>query len=128
MKDSEVFALNQLLDKYPQNAAFDNILVLINNNSDEVSIKNEYSKVEPIAIVLSLLNIVEDLDKYFFPIHELVTVIDRDTISEKMSKILKRKPTENEVDKLSTFLDDHFSNYLDMTIEAALPLLNIHNK
>lgn len=125
MKQSERFALKHFLSRYPDDLCFEKILCLMNNEHEDVELAKSFKGIYLPDLTDLILNMVNDIESQFFPFHELVTVLDRDSVSDHLHQIILRKPTEEELNKVCSFLDSDFSSLLLEKIADSVTYLNI---
>jgi len=63
----EKFAVNQFLSYYPENASFDEIIEMMCDYNEDVTVWDPFFDAEPEDVILSIENMVEDLKKTFIP-------------------------------------------------------------
>jgi len=63
----EEFAVNQFLSYYPEDASFDEIIEMMRDYNEDVTVWDPFFGAEPEDVILSIENMVEDLKKTFIP-------------------------------------------------------------
>ena len=63
----EKFAVNQFLSYYPENATLDEIIEMMRDYNEDVTVWDPFFDAEPEDVILSIENMVEDLKKTFIP-------------------------------------------------------------
>lgn len=127
MKQSEIFALDHFLECYPKNKTVHEILDLLKDEEDiQVIVRELYINItDDDYLTLLILEMISKIEKQFFPIHELVTVIDRDTVKRLFFTLVGRPPFTDELNKLCNSLEDTLAFEFHHKFTDALMLLNI---
>ena len=63
----EKFAVNQFLSYYPENATLDEIIKMMHEYNEDVTVWSPFFDEEPEDVILSIQNMIEDLEKTFIP-------------------------------------------------------------
>jgi hypothetical protein len=125
MNQSQIFALNHHLIKYPKYMPLNEILTLIDQRSNEIVVSSLYENQNVGDLVSGILILADDIEKNFFSVHELVTVIDKASVYNILMIELDRKPTDEELIGVCSFLDTYFSCNLPIKIKEAVQYLKI---
>ena len=63
----EQFAVNQFLSYYPENTSFEEIIEMMRDYNEDVIVWEPFFDADPEDVILSIENMVEDLEKTFIP-------------------------------------------------------------
>ena len=125
MKQTEIFALKQYLHEFPDCGKLNDVIDLIYDRDQRVIIQEPFLEYTPDFLVVAIKKTEYEIESQFFPFHELVTILDRDSVNEILLQILKRSPSNDELNKVCSFLDSDFSSLLYKKIGDAIKQLNI---
>lgn len=125
MKHSEKFALSHFLSFFPENDSFDTVLAKIDQRSADIIRWTHFKNFSSEDVIDLIHRMTLDIEKQFFPFHDLVTVIDRDTVKTMFFHLMARSPMNDELSRVCSFLDSDFSYQLQSKIADALKILNI---
>ena len=127
MKPSEMFALRMYLTSFPENDSFDDVLAKLDMKRQDVIVWEPFKNYTTEELADLIFDSVVRIESHFFPLHELVTVIDRETVRGLFFNIVGRPPFTDELTQLCSSLDNGFSFQLKDKVVDALNLLNIKN-
>lgn len=125
MKYSERFALNHFLSMYPENLTFEEVLNKLEVEDDLVNrhpFFRRYAKPEVVCLIRQL---AESIEGKFFPVFDLVSLIDKETVTEVLTQKLQRVPSNREVNMLCSYLDGCYSFQLPEFVHHAVSLLSL---
>lgn len=125
MKPNEAFAIRQYLESYPENVSFEDVLQKLKTGSPEVNVWEPFEKLSSFDLANAISLLSNELERQFFPIFELVTVIDKETVTGILSQEIGREPKEEEVNAVCSWLDTDFSYQLPEKISDAVTFLSI---
>lgn len=125
MKQNEAFALKHYLESYPENVAFEDVLQKLKTGSPDVDVWEPFEKLSSFDLANAISRLSHEIETQFFPIFELVTVIDKETVTGILSQEIDREPKEEEVNAICSWLDTDFSFQLPEKISDAVTFLNI---
>lgn len=125
MKYSERFALNQYLTKYPECEKILDIIDMIFDKDSRIKIQDPFVEYDTNSIVTAIMKTENEIESQFFPITELVTILDKETVSETLTSLINRKPSSDELMAVCSWLDNEYSYKLSSYIEIALKDLSI---
>lgn len=127
MNPYQIFAFDRFFHIFPRNESLGEVLKLIEEKSSQIVIKKAFVTQDIDDIITHVLILADDLEQEFFSFHDLVTVIDKISVSNMLEIELERKPTNEELIGICSFLDTSFSCNLPIQIKEALKQLNIKN-
>jgi hypothetical protein len=125
MKHSEMFALRMYLTSFPENDTFDEVLAKLDTGHIDITVWKPFQIYDANQLSEFILDSVQQIESQFFPLHELITVIDKDTVRVLFLSIVGRIPFSDELTRLCATLDTDLSFQLRDKIADALKLLNI---
>lgn len=125
MKPSEMFALRMCLTSFPETDSFDDVLAKLDMQSNDVIVWEPFKSFTTHDLSEYILNSVIQIESQFFPLHELITVIDKDTVKGIFFNLVGRPAFSDELTRLCSLLDTDFSFQLPEKIGDALNLLHI---
>lgn len=125
MKRSELFSLQHYLPIFPEMESFDNIIAMVNTNSEFVSVLEPFQNYNRTELTKCIIKMVNDIEKQFFPFHELVTIIDMETVKIVFEQLVGREATHQETESICSFLDADFSYHLTVKIANVVKFLEI---
>lgn len=125
MKHSEMFALRMYLLSFPENDTFDQVLEKLELNHPDIIIWDPF-KTTSIAELLDLIfESAVSVESQFFPLHDLISILDKETIRVMFTNTVGRPPFNDELSKVCTALDNDIMFSLQEKLVDALKLLNI---
>lgn len=125
MKRSERFALSTYLTSFPEMASFDEIMNKIKENSGDIEVWYPFQNYTPTELTEFITNTFCEIEREFLSCHDLITVIDKETVKRLFFNAVGRQPLKEELSRLCTLLDNDFSYQLPYKILDALKVLHI---
>jgi uncharacterized protein YjaG (DUF416 family) len=125
MKPNEAFAIRQYLESYPENVSFEDVLQKLKTGSPDVNVWEPFEKLSSYDLANAISRLSHEIETQFFPIFELVTVIDKETVTGMLSQEVNRDPKEEEINAICSWLDTDFSCHLPERISDAVTFLSI---
>lgn len=125
MKQSELFALNHYLSFFPENESFDEVLTLIENEDESVGVWEPFENYPVNEVVDFISHMASSVEEKFYPVLDLVCIIDRETIKEMAKGYIDRDLTAEELEKIARFIDSDFSYQLSEKVSDAVTYCEI---